>query len=158
MRASDFYIGFVESIRMRANDTKNEFRGLNVFHDFIIWCLYESLVLGVIIAYQAKTSIISLSHSGLGWLYVFSLFPPRHLVTPVWGDFMFSVRFRRLHVRHVRRRKNFSLSRQNRLGLTFDIWHKEYMGLGKCTGWPFPDLDPRLRLCHWLAKICLSAR
>ena len=29
---------------------------------------------------------------------------------PVWGDFMFSVRFRR-----VRRRNNFCLSRQNRL-------------------------------------------
>ena len=32
------------------------------------------------------------------------------------------------------------------------------MGLGKCTGWPFHDLDPRLRLWHPLAKICLSAR
>ena len=29
-----------------------------------------------------------------------------------WGDFMFSVRFRRVR---VRRRKNFSLSYQNRL-------------------------------------------
>ena len=32
------------------------------------------------------------------------------------------------------------------------------MGLGKCTGWPFHDLDPRSRLWHPLAKICLSAR
>ena len=31
---------------------------------------------------------------------------------PFWGDFMFSVRFRRVR---VHRRKNFSLSRQNRL-------------------------------------------
>ena len=31
-------------------------------------------------------------------------------VTPVWGDFMFSVRFRRR-----RRRKDFCFSRQNRL-------------------------------------------
>ena len=38
-------------------------------------------------------------------------------VTPVWGDFMFSVRFRR----NVRCRKNFCLSRQNRLSLTLDI-------------------------------------
>ena len=28
MRARDFYIGFVESIRMRASDPKNEFCGL----------------------------------------------------------------------------------------------------------------------------------
>ena len=28
------------------------------------------------------------------------------------------------------------------------------MGLGKFTGWPFHDLDPRSRLWHWLAKIC----
>ena len=32
------------------------------------------------------------------------------------------------------------------------------MGLGKYTGWPFHDLDPRSRLWHRLAKICLSAR
>ena len=32
------------------------------------------------------------------------------------------------------------------------------MGLGKCTGWPFHDLDPRSRLWRRLAKICLSAR
>ena len=32
------------------------------------------------------------------------------------------------------------------------------MGLGKCTGWTFPDLDPRSRLWRRLAKICLSAR
>ena len=30
------------------------------------------------------------------------------------------------------------------------------MGLGKCTGWPFKD--PRSRLWHRLAKICLSVR
>ena len=41
---------------------------------------------------------------------------------------------------------------------TVDIWHRDYMGLGKCTGWPFPDLDPRSRLWRWLAKICLSVR
>ena len=30
------------------------------------------------------------------------------------------------------------------------------MGLGKCTGWPFCDLDPRSRLWHWLEKFaCL---
>ena len=40
----------------------------------------------------------------------------------------------------------------------FDIWHKEYMGLGNCTRWPFHDLDPRSRLWHPLAKMCLSAR
>ena len=26
---------------------------------------------------------------------------------------------------------------------------KESIGLGKCTGWPFCDLDPRSRLWHW---------
>ena len=40
-------------------------------------------------------------------------------VTPVWGDFMFSVRFRRrvrVRVRRRRRRRNdFCFSRQNRL-------------------------------------------
>ena len=70
-------------------------------------------------------------------------------VTPVWGDFMFSVRFRRVRV-HVRRRKNFSLSRQNRSSWNFDIRHKEYMGLGKCTGWPFPavaSISKNLLVC-----------
>ena len=32
------------------------------------------------------------------------------------------------------------------------------MGLGKCTGWPIHDLNPRSRLWHWLAKICLSGK
>ena len=32
------------------------------------------------------------------------------------------------------------------------------MGLGKCTGWPFHDIDPRSRLWRRLAKICLSER
>ena len=32
------------------------------------------------------------------------------------------------------------------------------MGLGRCTGWPFHDLDPRSRLWLWLPKICLSAQ
>ena len=35
-----------------------------------------------------------------------------HKVTPVWGDFMFSFRFRRIR---RRRRNKFCLSRQNRL-------------------------------------------
>ena len=53
---------------------------------------------------------------------------------------MFSVRYRRI------------------ASAAFDIWHKEYMGLGKCTGWPFHDLDPRSRLWHRLAKICLCQK
>ena len=32
------------------------------------------------------------------------------------------------------------------------------MGLGKCTGWPFHDLEPRSQQWRRLAKICLSAR
>ena len=32
------------------------------------------------------------------------------------------------------------------------------MGLRKCNGWPFRDLDPRSWLWHRLAKICLSVR
>ena len=35
---------------------------------------------------------------------------------------------------------------------------KESIGLGKCTGWPLVDLDPRARLWCRLAKICLSVR
>ena len=42
----------------------------------------------------------------------------------------------------VRRRKNFCLSRQNRLSRTLDIWHKEYMSVQKYSGWPFGDLNP----------------
>ena len=78
---------------------------------------------------------------------------------------MFSVRFRRVHrrvlhrvCRRVCRRKNFCLTRQNHLSKTLHIWLKEYMGRGKCTGWPFHDLDPKSRLWHRLAKICLSGR
>ena len=28
------------------------------------------------------------------------------------------------------------------------------IGLGKCIGWPFHDLDPRSWLWHWITKIC----
>ena len=53
---------------------------------------------------------------------------------------MFSVCFRRrVRCRH-RRRKDFYFSRQNRLSFTLDIWDKESMGLGKCTGWPLVTL------------------
>ena len=45
---------------------------------------------------------------------------------------MFIVRFRRIR---GGRRKNFSLSRQNHLSLTFDISHKEYICLGKLMTW-----------------------
>ena len=61
-----------------------------------------------------------------------------------------SFRFR-LRVRR-RRRKYFCRSRQNRLCQTLHIWDKEYVGLVKCAGWPFCDLDPRSRLWHWLTK------
>ena len=42
-------------------------------------------------------------------------------------------------------------SRQYRLSLTLDIW--ESIGLKKCAGEPFGDLEPRSRLRHWLTKI-----
>ena len=48
-----------------------------------------------------------------------------------------------------RRHNNFCFSCQNRLSQTLDIWDKENIGLPKCTGWPFYDLDPRSRLWHW---------
>ena len=70
---------------------------------------------------------------------------------------MFSVCFRRRR-RRRRHRNNFCFSRQNCWSWTLDIWHKEYMGLGKCTRWPFHDIDQRSRLWHRLPKICLSAR
>ena len=60
--------------------------------------------------------------------------------------------------RNVRRcARHFCLSCQNRLCQTLHIWDEEYMGLGKCAGWPFHDLDPRSRLWHWLTLISLSA-
>ena len=54
---------------------------------------------------------------------------------------MFSVRFRRRVRARVRRRRrnDCCFSRQNRLNFTLDIWDKESIGLGKCTGWPFCD-------------------
>ena len=42
-------------------------------------------------------------------------------VTPIWVDFMFSVRFRRLR----RHRNEFCFSRQRYLCFTLDIWNKE---------------------------------
>ena len=70
---------------------------------------------------------------------------------------MFSVRFRRRVRRRGRRRRNdFCFSRQNRLSFTVDIWDKESIGLGKRTGWPFGDLDPRSRLWHWQRFACLQ--
>ena len=51
--------------------------------------------------------------------------------------------------------KDFCLPLENRL---CHIWDKEYIGLRKCTGWPFYDLDPRSQLWHRLTKICFSAR
>ena len=60
---------------------------------------------------------------------------------------MFSVRYCRIH--RVHRCKGFCLSRQNCFCQTLHIWSKEYMGLGKCTGWPFSDLGPRYN-ATWL--------
>ena len=42
--------------------------------------------------------------------------------------------------RRVCHHKDCCLSHQNRLCQTLHIREKEYMGLGKCTGWPFHDL------------------
>ena len=41
MRASDFYIGFVESIRMRASDPENEFCGLSCVK-LLLWPLSKT--------------------------------------------------------------------------------------------------------------------
>ena len=83
--------------------------------------------------------------------------------SPQSGVTLFSAHLRRIRPRRRPRRRrrcrnNFCLSRQNLLSLTLDIWHKKYMGLGECTGWPFHDLDSRSRLWHRLAKIFLSAQ
>ena len=71
-----------------------------------------------------------LSQPSLGWLDVFSSFPP-----PQWLLLLTSKPFE----------------------LNSDIWDKESIGLVKCTGWPLCDLDPRSQLWHWWTKICLSA-
>ena len=78
---------------------------------------------------------------------------------PSLGDFMFSVRFRHVCIRVCpRRRQDNGYSHQNHLSQTLDIWDKESIGLRKCTGWPFGDLDPRMWwLWHWYTKICLFA-
>ena len=56
--------------------------------------------------------------------------------SPQSGVTMFSVRFRcRVRVHRRRRRRNdFCFSHQNRFSFTLDIWDKESIGLGKCTG------------------------
>ena len=64
----------------------------------------------------------------------------------------------KLAVSFRRRRKDLCLSRQNRWCETLHIWNKEYISLGKYTGWPFCDLDPRSWLWRWLTKICVSVR
>ena len=64
-----------------------------------------------------------------------------------WGDFIFSVRFYR---RVCRRPNDFCFSSQKIFSQILDIWDKENVGLGKCTGWLFRDLDPRSRLWQWL--------
>ena len=76
---------------------------------------------------------LSWSQPGLGWLYIFSSFPP---CPPPQRLLPFT---------------------QNRLCETLHIWDKEYIGLGKCIGWPFLDLDPWSPLWHWLRKKCLSS-
>ena len=63
-----------------------------------------------------------------------------HLVTLVWNDLMFSVRFHHRRCVRRRRRKDFYLLRQNCLCQIWPIWDKEYIDLGKFTGWPFLDL------------------
>ena len=78
-------------------------------------------------------SVISLSHLGLGWLDVFSLFP---LPLPKWLLPLTSKPF----------------------ALNFRYLGWKNTGPGKCTGWPFHDLNLRSWLWHWLTNICLSAR
>ena len=82
-----------------------------------------------------------LSHPGLG------------------GVTMFSVHFWHLHLclYICRCCSNFCFSHQNCFRLTLIIWDSESKGLGKGTGWPFCDLDPKSQLWHWLTDICLSA-
>ena len=74
-------------------------------------------------------------------------------------DFMFSVRFChrvcRLRLRHRHcHRKDFCFSRKNHLS---EIWDKESIGLGKCTRWPFHDLDTWFDFGEILLKTFLLA-
>ena len=49
--------------------------------------------------------------------------------------------FQFVSVHHCR--NDFSFSSRKRLCLTIDIWDKEIIGLDKCIGWCFRDLDQR---------------
>ena len=69
-----------------------------------------------------------------------------YLVTPVWGDFMFSVR----PLPHPPPPPQWLLLLTSK---PFEL-HLRYLGQRKyrskkCTGWPFGDLNPRSRLWHW---------
>ena len=55
-------------------------------------------------------------------------------------------------------RNDFCFLHQNHFSWTLHIWEKENVGVGKCIGWPFNELDPRSHLWYCLTKICLSAR
>ena len=94
--------------------------------------LQISLFLVLVLSYTFAvfTSLHGLSNHGLGRLTMLSVHFSGQLPAPTTKTFP----------SHVK-----------------TVW-AESIGLGKCTGWPFSDLEPRLRLWHWLTKICLSAQ
>ena len=107
-------------------------------------CVKNELIVHLWYIYMYTCMFNYVSHPSLGWLYDFSSFPPSRPRPPAAAAAAAAT-------------ADFCFSRQNCLSFTLYIWDKESIGLGKCTGWPFGDLDPRSRLWHWLIKICLSA-
>ena len=69
----------------------------------------------------------SLNHPGLGWLYVFSSFPPGPSRPPPQGLLRLTSKLLELNLRYLR---------------------QSDIGLGKCSGWQLHDLDPSSRLWH----------
>ena len=111
---------------------KHKTRELLKYNMFYLWDTVYQQGLTPIAAWENDHVYCLLSHPGLSWPYVFSLFPPRpppQRLLPVTSKPF------ELNVRYLGQR----------------IYRSE-----KCTGLPLHDLDPRSRLWHWLVQIvCL---
>ena len=125
------------------------------FKQSIIWSLFLTLEVLVLYLYYGYSAAFYYSHICRGRCRNQSissknvgLLKDCFIKSPQSGVTMFWVRFRS-RVSGRRCRNDFCFSRQNHLSSILDIWDKESIGQGKCTGWPLGDLDPRSRLWHW---------